>query len=56
VIDERLRSNVRFAVDHGCTRDELEALATLLGVYAGFPRASAGIEVIRAELDKLEQQ
>jgi hypothetical protein len=34
----------------------LEALATLLGVYAGYPRASNGLMVVREELAKLEEQ
>ncbi len=35
---------------------QLEALATLLGVYAGYPRASNGLMVVREELTKLEEQ
>lgn len=53
-VEERLRGHVRFAVQHGCTREELEATATLLAVYAGYPRASVGLEVIRQVLDELE--
>jgi len=53
-VEERLRGHVRWAVEHGATRDELEALAALLAVYAGFPKASAGLEVIRSELDRLD--
>lgn len=53
-VEERLRGHVRWAVEHGCTRDELEAAATLLAVYAGYPRASTGLEVIRSELERLE--
>src|ERR671930_171507 len=49
-LETRLRGHVRWAVEHGATRDELEALATLLAVYVGYPRASAGMEVIREEL------
>jgi alkylhydroperoxidase/carboxymuconolactone decarboxylase family protein YurZ len=45
---------VRWAIEHGSSRDELEALATLLGVYAGYPKASAGLEIIRDELALLE--
>lgn len=52
-VEERLRGHVRWAVEHGCTRDELEALATLLAVYIGYPRAAAGIEVVRSVLDEL---
>jgi alkylhydroperoxidase/carboxymuconolactone decarboxylase family protein YurZ len=53
-VEARLHPHVRWAIDHGATADELEALATLLAVYVGFPRASVGIEVIREELARLE--
>jgi alkylhydroperoxidase/carboxymuconolactone decarboxylase family protein YurZ len=46
-VDARLRSHVRWALDHGATADELDALAALLAVYAGYPRASAAAEIIR---------
>ena len=52
-VDSRLRGHVRWAVEHGSNRDELEALVTLLGVYVGFPKASAGMEIVRDELDQL---
>jgi 4-carboxymuconolactone decarboxylase len=54
-VDDRLRSHVRWAVEHGSNRDELEALVTLLAVYAGYPRASTGMEVVRDELDRMER-
>ena len=54
-VDDRLRSHVRWAVEHGSNREELEALATLLAVYAGFPRASVGMEIVREELDRMEE-
>lgn len=54
-VDERLRSHVRWAVEHGSNREELEALATLLAVYVGFPRASTGMEIVRQELDRIEE-
>lgn len=53
-VEERLRSHVRWAVEHGSNREELEALVTLLAVYAGFPRASVGMEIVREELDRIE--
>jgi 4-carboxymuconolactone decarboxylase len=53
-VEARMRPHVRFAVEHGCTRAELESMCALLAVYAGYPRASTGVEVVRAELDKLE--
>lgn len=54
-VESRLRSHVRWAIEHGSTREELEALVTLLAVYCGFPRASVGMEVVREELDALER-
>ena len=53
--EPQLRSHTRWALDHGSTREELEALATLLAIYASFPRASRGLMTIREELDRLEQ-
>ena len=38
--ETRLREHVRWAIEHGSTREEIEALVTLLAVYAGYPRAS----------------
>lgn len=54
-VEARLRGHVRWAVDHGATRDELEALVTLLAVYVGFAKASAGMEIVRDELAQLER-
>ena len=51
--DSRLRSHVGWAIEHGSSREELEALVTLLAVYCGFPRASTGMEIVREELDRL---
>lgn len=53
-VDERLRGHVRWAIDHGSTRTELEALVGLLAVYIGYAKASAGMEIVREELAKLE--
>ena len=53
-LDERLRGHVRWAIEHGSSREELEALVTLLAVYVGFPRASVAMEIVRDELAKLE--
>ena len=53
-LEARIRPHVRWAIEHGSNRDELEALVTLLAVYAGFPRASAGMEVVREELARIE--
>jgi 4-carboxymuconolactone decarboxylase len=54
--EQQLRAHTRWAIRHGCTRGQLEALAALLGVYAGYPRASNGVMVVREELAKLEEQ
>jgi 4-carboxymuconolactone decarboxylase len=53
-VDDRLRTHVGFALENGATRDELEALVALVGVYAGFARASVALEVVRDELARLE--
>jgi alkylhydroperoxidase/carboxymuconolactone decarboxylase family protein YurZ len=52
--EARMRPHVRWAIEHGATREELEAMCALLAVYAGYPRASTGVEVVREELDRLE--
>lgn len=54
--EPQLRMHTRWAIRHGCTRQQLEALATLLGVYAGGPRASNGLMIVREELAELEAQ
>ncbi len=54
--EAQLRSHTRWAIQHGSTRAQLEALATLLSVYAGGPRASNGLMVVRQELTSLETQ
>lgn len=54
-VESRLRSHVRWAIEHGSTRQELDAVVTLLAVYCGFPRASTGMEVVRDELDRLDR-
>ena len=54
--EPQLRVHVRWAIEHGCTALELEALAALLGVYAGYPRAGNGMKIVREELAKLEPQ
>ena len=53
-VEQQLRVHTRWAIEHGCTRQQLEALAALLGVYAGYPRASNGLMIVREELAKLE--
>jgi alkylhydroperoxidase/carboxymuconolactone decarboxylase family protein YurZ len=53
--EQHVRAHTRWATNHGCTRAQLEALATLLGVYTGYPRASQGLMVMREDLATLEQ-
>ena len=55
-VEDRLRGHVRWAIEHGSTREELEALVTLLAVYVGFPRASTGMAVVRDELARMEAE
>jgi len=49
-VEDRLRVHIRRALDHGVTPGELEALAALLAVYVGYPRASVAMETIRQML------
>ena len=49
-VEERLRVHIRWALDHGVTPEELEAMGALLAVYVGYPRASVGAEMIREVL------
>jgi 4-carboxymuconolactone decarboxylase len=53
-VEARLRSHVRWALDHGATADELDALAALLAVYVGYPRSSVATEVIREVVAEYE--
>ena len=55
-VEERLRGHVRWAIEHGASRDELEALGALLAVYVGYARASVGLEIIREELARLDAE
>jgi alkylhydroperoxidase/carboxymuconolactone decarboxylase family protein YurZ len=54
--EARLRGHIRWAIEHGVTPEQLEELATLLAIYAGYPRASTAMETIRAELAALEAE
>lgn len=49
-VDARLRGHLRWAPENGATREELEELMALLAVYAGYPKASIGMELLREEL------
>ncbi len=52
-VEERLRPHVRWALEHGATAEELEAMTALLAVYIGYARASVAAGVIRQELGEL---
>ncbi|MGI9659860.1 MAG: carboxymuconolactone decarboxylase family protein [Gaiellaceae bacterium] len=54
--EERMRPHVRWAIEHGATADEIDALVCLLAVYVGYARASVAMEVVRDELAALEAQ
>jgi len=51
--EAQLRTHTRWAVEHGCKAVQLEALATLLAVYIGYPHAGNGMTIVREELSKL---
>ena len=52
-VEARFRTHVRWALENGATPDELDAVVSLLAAYAGFPRASVAMEVLRDELAQL---
>jgi 4-carboxymuconolactone decarboxylase len=52
-VEDRLRGHVRWALEHGLSPDELEAIVALLAPYVGYPRASTASEVVRDELARL---
>jgi 4-carboxymuconolactone decarboxylase len=52
-VESRLRPHVRWAIEHGATPAELEAMVCLLANYAGYPRASVAMEAIRDELAEM---
>lgn len=53
-VEKRLRPHVRWAVEHGATRAEVEGLFAFLAVYIGYPHASVAMEIARQELDGVE--
>jgi hypothetical protein len=46
--------HTRWALDHGVTPAQLDALATLLAIYTGLARASHGLMIIRDALSRLD--
>ena len=53
-VEQRLVGHVRWAIDHGATADEVRSTMTMVANYAGFARASIGMEVANRELERLE--
>lgn len=49
-VDGRLRTHIRWAIRNGVSRDELDALVSMLAVYVGYPRAAAGMSLLIEEL------
>lgn len=45
-----LRNHMRWAVEHGATRRELESMLCLLAGYTGYPRAAAAMIALRSEI------
>lgn len=54
-VEDRLRTHLHWAIRNGVTRDELDALVSMLTVYVGFPRAGAGMAVLIEELGESQQ-
>src|SRR6188768_2292783 len=53
-VDDRLRGHVRWALEHGVTAAELDAIIALLAVYVGYPRASTAGEIVQDELNRID--
>ena len=51
---EELAVHVPAALNHGCTREEVEEIMVQLTVYGGFPRAVEGIRAARAAFAKID--
>ncbi len=51
---EELAIHVPAALNHGCTRDEVEEVMVQLTVYGGFPRAVEGMRAARAAFDRID--
>lgn len=47
---DRLSTHLQLAIDNGLDEDALTALITLVGTYAGLPRASAAMEAVRSAI------
>jgi 4-carboxymuconolactone decarboxylase len=51
---DELAVHVPAALNHGCTRDEVEEIMVQLTVYGGFPRAVEGLRAARAAFAKID--
>jgi alkylhydroperoxidase/carboxymuconolactone decarboxylase family protein YurZ len=51
----RLRPHLRWAIRNGVTREELDALVSMLTIYVGYPRAAEGMTVLIEELGPMLQ-
>lgn len=49
-VDSRLRGHVRWALDNGATADDIESVILVVSNYAGYPRSSVAMEVVRAAI------
>ncbi len=52
-VEPRLRGHLRWAIENGATRAELDALMVLLAGYVGYPKASVGMQLLIEELGPL---
>lgn len=53
-VEPRLRGHLRWALENGATREELDQLMVLLAGYVGYPKASVGMELLIEELGPLK--
>ncbi len=53
---EELAVHVPGALNHGCTREEVEEIMVQLTVYGGFPRGVEGIRAARAAFAKIDER
>lgn len=53
---EELAVHVPGALNHGCSRDEVEEIMVQLTVYGGFPRAVEGLRAARAAFARIDER
>jgi 4-carboxymuconolactone decarboxylase len=54
--EDELAIHVPAALNHGCTREEVEEIMVQLTVYGGFPRAVEGIRAARAAFARIDER